>query len=228
MAMPLTLWMGSLWLMLVCAVAPAGAENLSGRDLGMLDSPVLIKANSTPGSSSSGEAYQFVKERDYRDELLDTPVQDPASKSYFEMVDGSHGMVKGPVAHEGPNWGEAYRLSQMRVYKGVRGRLAIVKSLETHQFLSLTFRPKSHVWIGLRYWCNSRKLQWSDGEMMTPGSFRAWAKEWKQDIYACASTGGPTEYMPVAYSPLPTFDWIGKGINKRYYYFFVEYPVGDK
>ena len=174
-----------------------------------------------------------VAERNGHDELLDTPVYSPDTKSYFEMVDGSHGMVArfpsaAGVVHEGPNWAEAYQLAQERTFKGVRGRLAIVKSFETHEFLSHTFRPKADVWIGLRYWCTARKLQWSDGEMMSPGSFQAWARQWKQDVYACASDGGPREYMPIAYSALPTFDWIGKGIHKRYPYFFVEYPTGKE
>ena len=169
--------------------------------------------------------YRLAEARDAQGELLNTPVYDPNAKSYFEMVDGSHGMVQGPVGHEGPNWREAYQLSQRRNFKGSPGRLAIVTSLETHEFLLRTFRPKTQVWIGLRYWCSTRKLQWSDGEMVKPGSFQAWAKEWKQDVYACSSDGAG-EFMPVAYSPLPTFAWIGKGWAKRFYYFFVEYPTG--
>lgn len=178
--------------------------------------------------SDLASTYRLVENRNYHGELLDTPVYDPISKSYFEMVDGSHGMVKGPLAHEGPNWTDAYRLAQGRVFKGVHGRLAVVKSLETHEFLMRTFRPETYVWIGLRYWCTQRKLQWSDGTIAAAGSFQAWDKVWRQDVYACASGGGDKEFMPVAYSPLPKFDWIGKGIQKRYYYFFVEYPTGNE
>src|SRR5579864_214505 len=159
-------------------------------------------------------------------ELLNSPVYNPTTKSYFEMVDGSHGLVKGTgVDFEGPTWGEAVKLSSQRSYKDKKGRLAIVRDLATHEFLLTTFRPGTYVWIGLRYWCSRRALEWSDGEPWKAGSFQAWDQKWKQDDSAC-STGLPTEYMPVAYSPPPTFDWIGKGSGKRYYYFFVEYPTG--
>lgn len=160
-------------------------------------------------------------------ELAIVPIYDPASKSYFEMVDGvkSKLISSGEGVWEGPRWGEAYRFAQERVYKGVRGRLAIVKSFETHAFLLRTFHPDSEAWIGLRYWCKARQLQWSDGTTADGHSYKAWAKNWRQDVYACASSV-PNEYMPVAYSAAPSFQWIGKGINKRYYYFFVEYPTG--
>jgi len=160
------------------------------------------------------------------DELLNSRVYDPASKSYFEMVDGSKGLVKGYNGNEGPTWAQAYALAREREFKGARGRLAIIKDRATSEFLARTFQPKTYVWIGLRYWCNQRKLQWSDGEAWTPGSFQIWDKVWRQDVYACPKGAGPAEYMPVAYSPLPEFHWIGKGINKRYYYFFVQYPTG--
>lgn len=185
-----------------------------------------VPRRSEPGRGNS--YYEPVEERNYHGELLDTPIYDPYAKSYFEMVDGSHGLVQGPLSHEGPNWAEANRLAQRRAFKGVRGRLAIVRSWQTHLFLLNTFRPKTYVWIGLRYSCRERKLHWADGSTMEAGSFQAWDKVWRQDVYACASTQDPAEYMPVAYAPLPTFDWIGKGINKRFYYFFVEYPTGKE
>jgi hypothetical protein len=156
------------------------------------------------------------------------PVYDPDSKSYFEMVDGREdkqaaGMARG----QGPDWAEAFLWAKEREYKGAKGRLAIVKNIATHEFLERTFAPGSDVWIGLRYWCQVRKLQWSDGEMVSPGTFQAWAVNWRQDIYACNSGGGPTDYMPIAYNPIADgFRWIGKGKGKRYYFYFVEYPTG--
>lgn len=159
-------------------------------------------------------------------ELLNVPVYDPRTKSYFEMADGAHGLVRGTgVDHEGPNWREAYGFAQARSYKGVRGRLALVKDFETHEFLLGTFKPTTYVWIGLRYWCQARRLEWSDGKMLAPGSFQAWDKRW-DDSNACKGAG-PKDYMPVAYSPPPDFRWIGKGANKRFYYFFVEYATGS-
>jgi hypothetical protein len=156
-------------------------------------------------------------------ELLDTPVYDPASKSYFEMVDGLK-IYKGYMANEGPNWEQANEFARARVFGGARGRLAIIASLATHAFLESTFKPGTYVWTGLRYFCASRKLEWSDGQSFVPGAFQAWDARWNQDVYGCQ---GPKQvYMPIAYSPLPNFRWVGKGIEKRYYYFFVEYPTG--
>ena len=165
-------------------------------------------------------------------ELLNTPVYDPASKSYFEMVDGSHGLVKGPVAHEGPNWLEAYELARQRVYKGVNGRLAIVSDIDTHEFLAKTFQPNTFVWIGLRYLCAKRLLQESTGKLIGRLSFAPWAANWRGGNWICEidpATKRPaaSDFMPVAYSPISQgFRWTGIGRHKRYYYFFVEYPTG--
>ena len=152
------------------------------------------------------------------------PVYDAESKSYFEMVDGRN--LQKNVYDEGPTWPEALTLAKQRSYKGVAGRLAIVKDLATHDFLERTFQPGSYVWIGLRYWCAAHKLQWSDGETPAPNAFGAWDKNWRQDVYACAGNT-PGDFMPIAYSPIEAgFRWIGKGSGKRYYFYFVEYPAG--
>jgi hypothetical protein len=168
----------------------------------------------------------------YRHELLDTPMYDPVSKSYYEMVDGAHGMVKGTgVDTEGPNWREAVGFASTRVYKGVHGRLATVSDLETHEFLERTFQPKTLVWIGLRYLCTGQ-LEEVTGKMRTQGSFMIWARDWRRTAFGCqkdTATGRPLpgSYMPVAYTAVTDgFQWIAQGTNKRFYYFFVEYPTG--
>lgn len=154
--------------------------------------------------------------------LYAEPVYDPSAKSYFELVDGRNGGIDGPA------WWQALALAKDRAYKGVQGRLAIVKTIATHDFLERTFHPKDYAWIGLRYWCATRKLEWSDGEVAMHLSFAAWDKNWNQDIFAC-HTGYPPgpDYMSIAYSPIQNgFRWIGKGRNKHYYFYFVEYPTG--
>lgn len=168
----------------------------------------------------------------YQHELLDTPMYDPVSKSYFEMVDGAHGMVKGTgVDSEGPNWHEAQGFAARRMYKGVRGHLAVVKDLETHEFLMHTFQPKTFVWVGLRYMCVGL-LEDATGKQVKKGSFMVWARDWRRTPFGCpkdTATGRPVagSYMPIAYSPVPEgFQWIAQGPQKRFYYFFVEYPTG--
>ena len=166
-------------------------------------------------------------------ELLNTPVYDPASKSYFELVDGSHGMVQGTgVDHEGPNWREALAFAKTRAYKGVAGRLALVKTLATHEFVMRTFQPETPIWIGVRYWCATQQLQDSTGATLDRTSFAPWAPNWKADVYACEvdkTTHRPAagDYMPVAYDSMANgFRWVGYGHAKRFYHFLVEYPTG--
>lgn len=145
------------------------------------------------------------------------PVYNPASKSYFELV-----TLQSPLA-----WIHAAEAARMRVFKGVHGRLAIVRNIDTHDFLERTFHPNVPTWIGLRYWCRAHVLQWADGEIDKAGSFGAWDKNWKQDIYDCPVGGPATDYMAVAYSPIEDgFRWIGKGWTKVYSAYFTEYPTG--
>ena len=159
-------------------------------------------------------------------ELLNTPVYNPATKSYFELVDGAHGLTTGYNAAEGPTWRQANEEAQARVYKNVRGRLAIIRDSATHQFLATTFRPEQEAWIGLRYWCQLHQAQWTDGKYLSRQDFQIWNKQWPADPYACNSNQA-TEYAGIAYRRPPEFNWIGVGIAKRFYVFFVEYPTGE-
>lgn len=163
-------------------------------------------------------------------QLLNTPVYDPGSKSYFELVDGRN-MIKGYGSSEGPNWEEALKLARARAYKGVNGRLAVVQSIETHFFLERTFQPEWQSWIGLRLWCTRHVLQWSDGQVWKPGAFQAWDSQWSHDTYTCNSAGqsptGMKVYAPISYTPISEgFRWVAMGIQKRFYSFFVQYPTG--
>lgn len=162
--------------------------------------------------------------------LYDKPVYDPASKSYFEMVL----VTRANSNHYIPeiSWGQAYQLAKQRSYNGVRGRLAVVKSEATHEFLAKIFQPNNFAWIGLRYWCSTHKLQFSDGSFWTRGMFRAWNAKWDQSAvkdpcWEYHSYRKP-QYMPVAYQPLNDgFLWIAKEWHKLYYAYFVEYPTGE-
>lgn len=159
------------------------------------------------------------------EQLLNTPVYDPGSKSYFELVNGLNLQnCKGNACNEGPNWNEADKLANARAYKGVNGRLATVQSIETHFFLERTFQPKWDSWIGLRLWCGRHVLQWSDGQNLKPGSFQAWDKQWSHDSFTCTEA---SQFAPIAYSSISEgFRWFAMGHKKRYYSFFVQYPTG--
>lgn len=160
--------------------------------------------------------------------VYDTPVYDAEAKRYFELVNARAPAGTPYPRAEGLNWGEANKAARAQVYKGVRGQLAIVDTVGIHFFLLETFHPDVETWIGLRYWCSNHTLQWVDGTFLKPGSFAAWDRNWNQDIYSCksAAMGNQPQYMPVAYSKMPNFTWIGKGWFKRYYLYFVEFPTG--
>jgi hypothetical protein len=152
--------------------------------------------------------------------VINKPAYDPVSKRYFELVSLE-------AAGDG-TWLKTEKFAEDQFFMGVHGRLAIVDSIEIHEFLLRTFRPNysQWIWIGLRYLCRQRQLQWSDGSLWKVGSFEAWDTNWKQDIYFCAGTDDPNDWAPVAYAPTPNFRWIGKGRGKGYEWAFIEFPTG--
>jgi hypothetical protein len=158
------------------------------------------------------------------------PIYDPNTKSYFELVQVPFRNYNGRYEC---SWGDADKLARQRVYKGVHGRLAVVKSEETHEFLLQKFDvPQAEVWIGLRYWCSIRQLQYTDGTIWKRGMFSAWDQRWDQSgVTPCAEwiTDKKQQYMPVAYSKRENgFRWIAKEWHKFYEIFFVEYPTGHE
>ena len=160
--------------------------------------------------------FGAARAQDTSDQKIVIPIYDPVSKRYFAMMQS---------AGTG-TWDQVYAQARGRGYKGAQGRLAIVDSIEVHEFLLRNFPLKyfEDAWIGLRYLCRARKLVWSDGKVYQRNGFEAWDKIWKQDQYFCGDTNDPNDWAPIAYSP--KFTWIAKGRHKKYEYYFVEYPTG--
>jgi len=157
-------------------------------------------------------------------QLINTPVYDPVSKRYFALMH-----VDSKI-----EWDSQYdkvdQHARTLSYKGVRGRLAIVDSAEVHEFLLRTFKPNHYqpIWIGLKYLCKAKQLEWSDGRLWKPGSFQDWdSAGWNQDVFTCHDAADPNDWAPVAYSP-EMHGWIAKGRGKGYYWYFVEYPTGQE
>jgi len=155
-------------------------------------------------------------------QVIGIPVYDPESKRYFALMHAE----AGPQALT--MWGSVAEQARRQVYKGVRGRLAIVDSVEVHSFLLRTFRPNNYqyVWIGMRYLCRAKKLEYSDGRMWQPNSFQMWDAKWNQDVYTCNDKNNPNDWAPVAYTP-EMHSWIVKGNTKGYPWYFIEYPTGQ-
>jgi len=166
--------------------------------------------------------------------LYNTPVYNPETKSYFayvNLIPGVYGFTRSTVF---------YRTAQAIVgrltFKGVHGRLAVVKSESVNDFLYRTFRPRLEAWIGLRYDCINRKLVWSDGTFFKPGDYSNfdafnWAPGNSVDNMFCGKRSAEKvfRYVNVWYPPRPgNFTWVLKGAMKEGNFAFVEYPTGGK
>lgn len=166
--------------------------------------------------------------------LLNQPVYFPETKSYYELVQPSAGDQDHPgLGYDAIRWIMAKQRAQQRSYKGVRGRLAVVKSYALHNFLKTTFRPRRIIWIGLRYWCNVNKLQWVTGEFYPRSAFAPWARVWNNNGSPGAglstSCRADEPYWPVHYwGPENGFRWNANGPDKAGFYYFVEYPTGKE
>jgi len=182
---------------------------------------ILVQAHTASGCGTTRPVPGVA---DHDGILYDTPVYNEASKRYFALVWARN----ANDIYRGATWATANADARAHAYKGIHGRLAIVDALEIHQFLQHTFHPPCEAWIGLRYWCTPRTLEWSNGQAWKSGSFQAWDRNWRQDPFACRSGEKGNDFMPVAYSSAPNgFRWIGKGKGKEYFAYFIEYPTGQ-
>lgn len=156
------------------------------------------------------------------------PVYNPSTKSYFQLFDDN--------VNPG-NWEAARLRAATKVYKGVHGRLAVVDSLETHKFIlknfGLNWREAS-VWIGLRYWCSVRLLQWEGGLPYSPSDanqFRLWHSRWaRSDEDACgADKSKRIGFAPVYYRNIGgTVRWQAVGAAKFFPTYLVEFVTNGE
>lgn len=154
---------------------------------------------------------------------IGVPIFDPNTQSYFELRDDNSRQY----------WREARRLAAVSLYKGRRGRLAVVNSKETNDFLRSNFTLTGPAWIGLRYWCKTRKLRWVTGERHLRTGYNNWYRPWNRNPETtCGITGSGAEthgYMPVYYLPQNFgFRWQAAGPGKGFIRYFVEYPTVSK
>ncbi len=158
---------------------------------------------------------------DEKGQLLNEPVYFPHTKSYFELK-------QIPEGH--PAWPVHKRYAESKRYKGAKGRLAIIRDKQTHEFVTSTFQPADPVWIGLRFFCRFRKLVWVNGEIHPLKDFKIWHKQWyrnKQTL--CESWHGPNGYMPVYYTKTKSgYAWQASGPGKGFTLMLIEYPTGKE
>lgn len=166
--------------------------------------------------------------------LYDRPVYNPETSSYFELVKVVPGYSIRGRDVPAVTWHKASSLAHARVYKGARGRLAVIRSRAASDFLRQTFKPDVPAWIGLRYWCEFNKLQWVTGEIHPRTEFANWDRIWRHDggerggkrAPACSNT---LRFWPVnTWSARDGFRWNANGTNKEFGAFFIEYPTGEE
>jgi hypothetical protein len=152
------------------------------------------------------------------------PVYNPDSHSYFQLF--------GDNENPG-NWEAARIRAGQKSYKGIRGRLAVIDSAQIHDFVLRTFDLSSRkisTWIGLRYWCNARLLQWEEQRAFSPsdpGHFKIWHAQWsRSDESACTlSKSAKVGFAPVYYRTIGNVTrWQAVGAAKYFNYYLVEFP----
>lgn len=154
--------------------------------------------------------------------VYNKPFYNPETKSYFELVE----LPPGRMDSTEFLWSTAMRYAASRVYKGAKGRLAIVKSQATHDFIAEHLQPDYPTWIGLRYMCETHTLVWSDGSNHPASGFKRWAPNWRSDKYFCDGGKG---YGPIYYGPVNgVLYWHAVGQNKGFRPALIEYPTGQE
>ncbi|WP_281300077.1 MULTISPECIES: C-type lectin domain-containing protein [unclassified Iodidimonas] len=152
-----------------------------------------------------------------------TPVQSPLTGHYYQLVRDQRNLD----GHNVSFWKRANNTARSMTFRGRNGRLAVIDSPELYDWILEQWDVGSiqydgDTWIGLRYWCNFRKLTWSDGSTHPFGAFGPWDAQWyRNGDIRCGVNA--MDYMPV-YISKNTRRWKAAGQMKGYAYFLVEYP----
>lgn len=158
--------------------------------------------------------------------LYGKPVYNPETKSYFELVRAGADQGGRKV------WLDMEAFARMKMFKGVHGRLAKVKSPTVNFFLMSEFRPDKMTWIGLRMDCRTGQWAWSDGEPFERGSYSNWHPTkwtWNFGNDPREICSGNPAFVSVAYYPIQeSFRWMVKRAGKGYSSMLVEYPTGQE
>lgn len=152
------------------------------------------------------------------------PFYNPTTQSYFALVDIFPGWFK---------WDQARRLATERMFKGARGRLAIIPNRDVDAFVVEHFSARlAHpAVIGLRYWCGNRKLQWVDGTVQPNNDFGIWHIPWYRTPADSCGSLPKDSFMGVHYeAPRSSMTGImslrAVGPHKGFHAYIVEFPTG--
>lgn len=161
--------------------------------------------------------------------LLETPAYNPHTKSYFVLVKVEANDTDSNIggSEYGNFWSTAEEHAQEHVFKGVHGRLAVVRDLDTTIWVETTLRPPDEVWFGLRYLCKKRQLQWTDGSYFRSGEFQLWPVHWWQSEGTVCADPNQQELPVELYKDATGVHWAVRGKFKTFSYYIVEYPTGQ-
>jgi hypothetical protein len=229
------------------AMALAGAAN-AGEPVPVLmaQAQVDVPGINTPAAPAappavpgfSGTPTEAEKKPDPNAPVFGKPLYNPESKSYFELFKPNLAEMERAGANVGRtdivdmNWESAKTFAQSRAFHGVRGRLAVVKTDETHKFIAKNLHPPDGTWIGLRLMCSGRTLQWVTGEIWPLNAYANWGQPWNRnggtpEVRSRADCSMNIDYLPVHYwGPTGGYRWNANGAAKRFYYLIIEYPTG--
>lgn len=159
--------------------------------------------------------------------VLEKPLYDESSKSYFELVQDLQ------TSLEGPFWGQASELARKRYFKGVQGRLGVISSAQTDLFIRTNLRPSFSMWFGLKFDCKIKNLVWSNGEILKRSSYSNWDPQGWNHGYKGLFCPAGVESMPAFLTSIRNTQsvsryWALQLPSKRYYQYLVEYPTGGR
>jgi len=161
--------------------------------------------------------------------VYNKPFYNPETKSYFENYSATNG--KYDIEHR-YNWEAAQRVAETRTYHGVRGRLAVIKTKETNDFIVKNLKPEDGTWFGLQYFCDLHALRWVTGEFWPLKAYQNWFRPWNvegtnprnQERAGCLSD---KRWMGVHYwGKNAGYKWNANGTAKEFWLMIVEYPTG--
>ena len=164
-------------------------------------------------------AAQWQSEAVARAESLGKVVYDPSSGSYFEVIRNRDNKSFG-------TWRTVRAAVNKRIYKGIRGRLAVIRTRATHEFLRKNLGIPFDAWIGLRYHCSTGKLVWVTGEILKRGvDFEIWHSRWNYDPTNYCRVG--SKYLVVFYMGMEGsyLYWRASGPSHGLTGALIEYPT---
>lgn len=140
------------------------------------------------------------------------PYYNPATRSYFELI-----------RTDAFDWDEAYAESKNHKYKNTIGQLATISRPETHLFLINSFSFLNDTWIGLRFFCEKSRLEWTGGVRHPRNSFDNWKEVEGQNNITC-----PKNDYRGTFINAPVLKWQLADDSKSSNYILLEYTTGKR